>query len=155
MFYWNKKPRVFSSDIILTELFLCLYIRANGGWGSCWFVEVIWRVLGSLWHSVSWFPVGFFAGTRRVSLPWETSRGQDGSVMCVLSLRKTPLTWSLQRPQTIDVYVQEKYYTSEWTECGERPHKTVEKDRSIHTSTLLLQSTRTRRLLSTVVPRWL
>lgn len=100
MFYWNKKPRVFSSDIILTELFLCLYIRANGGWGSCWFVEVIWRVLGSLWHSVSWFPVGFFAGTRRVSLPWETSRGQDGSVMCVLSLRKTPLTWSLQRPQT-------------------------------------------------------
>lgn len=111
---------------------------SHGGWlaAGLWrWVGGFWAVWGTISHD---FQVGFLQGLGRASLPWETSRGRDSSVMCVLSQRKTPLKGSFNWPQTIEVCVHKKYYTSECTECGERPHKTAEKDRYIHTYTLLL-----------------
>lgn len=118
----------------MTSLCFC----TNAGWLAAglwrWF-EGFWAVWGTVSHD---FQVGFLQGLGRASLPWETSRGRDGSVMCVLSSRKTPLKGSFNWPQTIEVCVHKKYYTSECTECGERPHKTAGKDRNIHTYTFLL-----------------
>lgn len=86
-----------ATTLLGRTLFMCLCFCTIGVWlgvGLWRGVEGFWAVWATVAHD---FQVGFCW----VSFPWETSRGRDGSVMCVLSLRKTPLKGSVNWPQTI------------------------------------------------------